>query len=49
VPRGSTFKYSAVACTGCGAVVGVLDFFNIGEQLKNVEKRLDRIESLLRH
>lgn len=47
-PSGSPFKLNAVACSGCGATVGVLDYHNTGEQLKSVEKRLDRIEALLR-
>ncbi len=39
-PSGSEYKYSAVCCSRCGAVVGVLDFFNLGSLLKKIQKKL---------
>jgi len=46
-PTASQFRYSAVVCAGCHAPITILDFHNTGEQIKNVEKRLERIERLL--
>lgn len=39
-PRGSRFKLLFVQCSSCGAVVGVLDHFNIGSLLHTLAKRL---------
>ena len=39
-PRGSSFKYGFVQCAACGAVVGVMDFFNIGGMLQSLAKKL---------
>lgn len=39
-PRGSRFKLMSVNCTSCGAVVGVTDFWNIGQTLMDLGKRL---------
>ena len=39
-PLKSKFKYMFVQCTGCGGVVGVVDFFNIGAELQRLMKKL---------
>lgn len=38
-PTGYGFKVNFVQCSSCGAVVGVLDHFNIGQLLKNFAKK----------
>jgi RNase P subunit RPR2 len=38
--RGSNFKLTFVQCASCGAVVGVLDFFNIGQLVQDLAVRL---------
>ena len=39
-PRKAIFKLSFVQCASCGGVVGVMDFHNIGEMLKDFAKAL---------
>lgn len=39
-PRRSAFKLMFVQCTACGGVVGVLDFYNIGERITELAKKL---------
>ncbi len=39
-PRGSNFKFLFVQCAHCGAVVGVMDYFNIGGMLQSLAKKL---------
>jgi hypothetical protein len=39
-PRSSPFKLAFVQCASCGGVVGVMDFHNIGEMLKDFAKVL---------
>lgn len=39
-PTGSKFKLNFVRCSSCGAVVGVLDYYNIGAVLNKLGKRL---------
>jgi hypothetical protein len=39
-PNGASFKYHFVQCTSCGGVVGVLDFYNIGETLNILARKL---------
>ncbi len=42
-PGGSNFKYQAVMCSSCGTVVGITDFYNIGETLRVLENMLLQI------
>ena len=42
-PRGSNFKLLFVQCSSCGAVVGVMDYYNIGAKIKEVENKLDKV------
>ncbi len=30
---GARFKYTVVNCTSCGTIVGMMDFYNIGNML----------------
>jgi predicted nucleic-acid-binding Zn-ribbon protein len=39
-PANSQFKLTFVQCSSCGGVVGVLDFYNIGQELQLIKKRL---------
>lgn len=39
-PRGSNFKFTFVQCASCGAVVGVMDYFNIGQLIQILAKRM---------
>jgi predicted nucleic-acid-binding Zn-ribbon protein len=39
-PTGTTFKHSAIHCSSCGAVVAVMDFYNLGTILKKIAKKL---------
>ena len=47
-PSGSGFKHTAIACSSCNTVVGVMDFFNVGQMLTDIEKRLKAIEQRIR-
>jgi hypothetical protein len=40
-PRNSEFKLSFVQCSSCGAVVGVLDYYNIGQLIHDLAKKLN--------
>ena len=39
-PSGTNFKYSYVQCSSCGGVIGVMDYYNIGEMLDKIHKKL---------
>jgi hypothetical protein len=38
--KNSNFKLNFVQCSGCGGVVGVLDFYNIGNMLHELAQKL---------
>lgn len=40
-PRGSQFKYNFIQCSACGAVVGVVDYFNTARLLHNLAEQLN--------
>lgn len=40
-PSGSTYRPTAICCSGCGAVVSVIDFFNIGTLIYKPAKKLN--------
>ncbi len=44
-PHNSNFKLIFVQCSSCGAVVGVLDFFNIGNIIQQHSVALKTIAS----
>lgn len=46
-PSKSAYKLMFVQCSSCGAVVGVLDFFNIGAKLTKQDEALKRIAQKL--
>lgn len=39
-PEGSRYKLTSVNCAKCGGVVGVLDYYNTGQQLQEIKKAL---------
>lgn len=39
-PSGSSFKLVFIQCSSCGGVVGVMDFYNIGDRLTELGKKL---------
>lgn len=41
--NGYTTKVLFVQCASCGAVIGVLDYFNATHILREIEAKLDRI------
>ncbi len=45
--RGAKWKYLAVQCSTCGAVVALQDFVNVGQTLGMIEKKLDAIAKKL--
>lgn len=44
-PINSNYKLLFVQCSSCGAVVGAMDYYNIGSRLNDIEDKLDRIKS----
>lgn len=46
-PNGSAYKFYAVQCMGCQTPIGITDFYNIGQLLKNQEKSMADLESQL--
>lgn len=39
----SDFKLTFVICSGCGAPIAVLDYYNTGEQLKKLHAKVDKL------
>ncbi|MCK1632659.1 hypothetical protein [Bradyrhizobium sp. 162] len=48
-PVDSTYKLTAIQCVGCGAPIGVMDFWNIGTLLKKQEKQISDLSSRLQN
>ncbi len=48
-PRGSNFKNIFVQCSSCGTPVGVMDYYNIGNLIKEQEGKLDELASKVEH
>ncbi len=42
-PSGSKFKLIFVSCSSCGAVVGVMDYFNVGHLIVKQSKAIKAI------
>lgn len=38
--QGSNYKHIAIQCSTCGAVVGVMDYWNIGSLLHSLAEKL---------
>jgi len=43
-PTYSQFKLYFVQCSSCGAVVGAMDFYNIGARISELEKKIEEIK-----
>jgi uncharacterized Zn finger protein len=39
-PMGSNFRIMFVQCSNCGGVVGTMDYFNIGQLIHDLAKKL---------
>jgi len=39
-PKGSNFRFNMVQCSQCGAVVGVVDYYNIGQLIHDLAAKL---------
>lgn len=44
-PAGSSVKLNFVQCSGCGNPIGVLEYYNSGKLLKNLEHQIKNLES----
>jgi uncharacterized Zn finger protein len=40
-PSGSDYQLSFIQCSQCGGVVGVLDFYNIGDLILRLAEKLN--------
>ncbi len=40
-PTGSRFKIMFVQCNSCGGVVGIMDYYNIGQLIHDLAKKLN--------
>ena len=40
-PVESNFKLNFVQCTSCGGVIGVIDYFNVGELIHRLAEELN--------
>ena len=47
-PRNSPFKLTFVQCASCGGVIGVMDFYNIGNELQDIKKAIAAIAKSIR-
>jgi translation initiation factor 2 beta subunit (eIF-2beta)/eIF-5 len=41
-PEHSNFRLMYIQCSSCGAVVGVMDYYNIGSKLEELKKKINR-------
>jgi hypothetical protein len=46
-PNGAAYKFYSIQCTSCQTPIGVTDFFNVGQLLKNQEKAMADLERKL--
>lgn len=46
-PNNSGFKLNFIQCAACGAVVGVMDYYNIGIRLKEIEDKIGDIKNAI--
>ena len=44
-PVGSRYKLMFVQCASCGSVVGVMEYYNIGTKLEELEKKVSSLSS----
>lgn len=48
-PRGSSYKLIFVQCSSCGAVVGVLPYYDAGVLAKDNQKELSALKQQMSH
>ncbi len=46
-PDKSNYKLEFVQCSSCGTVVGVMDYFNIGTRINEVDEKIDKLINLV--
>lgn len=46
-PQDSNYKFIFVQCSSCNSVVGVMEYFNVGEKISNLEKKINKIDNSL--
>jgi len=46
-PNGAAYKFYAIQCMGCQTPIGVTDFYNVGQMVKNQEKAIADLGSKL--
>jgi hypothetical protein len=39
-PKGSNFVLTFIQCASCGGVVGVMDYYNLGQDIQEIKKVL---------
>lgn len=39
--KGSAFNFYFIQCSSCGTVVGITEYYNIGERLNKLAKKLN--------
>ena len=44
-PAKANLKHTFIQCSACGAVVGVMDYYNISTLAINIENRIKKLES----
>ena len=45
-PKGSNYKLMFVQCTSCGGVIGVMEYYNIGAKIEELEIKLKNIATI---
>ena len=46
-PKDSNYRLLFVQCSSCGTVVGVMDYYNIGAKIREIEEELNNIKNLI--
>jgi hypothetical protein len=46
-PSGASYKQIAITCSGCSAILGVTDYYNVGTLLKQQEKEIAGLKTQL--
>ena len=47
VPAGSSYKLIAVQCTSCNTPIGVMEYFNSGAKLANLEEQVGNLITMV--
>jgi hypothetical protein len=44
-PHHSNYKLQFIQCSSCKTVIGVMDFYNIGYKLEQLEKQIEEMDN----